>query len=168
MSKNPLFKLAALLYGWVIKIAEYCLQPLFLLIVRLYWGWQFFEAGQAKLEDVPKFTKFFQNWGIPYPELNVHLAGGTECIGGLLLLIGFGSRVFTAPLIFTMIIAYISATPEIVKNIFNAPDDFVTATPFLFLLAAVIVFVFGPGPLSVDGLIGLVLKRRAAAQTPAA
>ncbi len=39
------------------------------------------------------------------PQLNVYLAGGTECIGGILLLLGLGSRFISIPLIFTMIIA---------------------------------------------------------------
>lgn len=168
MSKNPLFRLAALLYGWIIKIAEYCLQPLFLLIVRLYWGWQFFGTGKGKLMDIPKVTGFFQSLHISYPGVNAYIAGSTECFGGLLLLIGLASRVITVPLIFTMIIAYITASPDAVKNIFSNPDGFTGADPFLFFLAAVIVFIFGPGPLSVDGLIGLILRRRAAAQTPAA
>jgi putative oxidoreductase len=85
-----------------------------------------------------------------------------------LLLAGLASRVTTVPLIFTMIIAYITASPDAVKNIFSKPDDFVTADPFLFMLAAIIVFVFGPGPLSADGLIGWLIRRRATEKTAAA
>jgi len=33
------------------------------------------------------------------------------------------------------------------------------------MLAAVIVFLFGPGPLSLDGLIGRIIHRRAAGET---
>jgi uncharacterized membrane protein YphA (DoxX/SURF4 family) len=38
-------------------------------------------------------------------------------------------------------------------NIFNDPDAFVSDAAFLFLLASVIVFIFGPGAFSVDALI---------------
>jgi hypothetical protein len=41
-------------------------------------------------------------------------------------------------------------------NIFNDPDAFVSDAAFLFLLASVIVFIFGPGAFSVDA----ILKRR--------
>jgi hypothetical protein len=41
-------------------------------------------------------------------------------------------------------------------NIFNDPDAFVSDAAFLFLLASVIVFIFGPGVFSVDA----ILKRR--------
>jgi len=161
MSRNPLFHFAAAAYGWIITLASW-LQPPFLLVIRLYWGWQFFVTGKGKLMDIPKVTGFFQSLGIPFPTLNAYLAGCTECFGGLLLLLGLGSRIITVPLIFTMIIAYITASPEAVKNIFSKPDDFVTADPFLFLLTAVIVFLFGPGPLSLDGLFGRIFKARAA------
>jgi putative oxidoreductase len=67
-----------------------------------------------------------------------------------------------------MIVAYITASPDVVKNIFSKPDDFVSADPFLFMLAAIIIFIFGPGPLSLDGLIGKILKARAAKQGEAA
>ena len=164
MFGNPLLRLAAAAYGLATKIGTW-LQPVFLLIIRLYWGWQFFMTGKGKLGDIGKVTNFFQSLGIPFPHLNAYLAGCTECFGGLILLVGLGSRVTTLPLIVTMIVAYITASPDAVKNIFSKPDDFVTADPFLFLLTAVIVFLFGPGPLSLDGLIGYVLKKRAATVT---
>jgi putative oxidoreductase len=161
MNKNRIFHFAATGYQGVITVASW-LQPLFLLAIRLYWGWQFFITGWGKLTHIPKVTGFFLSLGIPFPALNAWLAGSSECFGGLLLLVGLGCRVTTLPLIFTMIIAYLTAELDVVRNIFSDPDKFVTDTPFLFLLAAVIVFLFGPGPLSLDGLIGLILKRNAA------
>jgi putative oxidoreductase len=62
------------------------LQSPFLLIIRLYWGWQFFVAGRAKLYDLNKTAGFFANLHIPMPKLNAALAGIVECFGGLLLL----------------------------------------------------------------------------------
>jgi len=162
MKNNPLLRFVTFIYELIITIAARWLQPVFLLIIRLYWGWQFFETGKGKLSDIPKVTGFFHSLGIPFPGVNAYLAGSTECFGGLLLLLGLGCRLTTIPLIFTMIVAYLTASPDAVKNIFSKPDDFVTADPFLFMLAAVIVFLFGPGPLSLDGLIGLLRRRRLA------
>jgi len=162
MKGNPLFRLIASLYEWLIKFNTKWLAPVFLLIIRLYWGWQFHITGMGKLSNIPKVTGFFQSLGIPFPEFNAYLSGSTECFGGLLLLVGLASRVTTIPLIISMIVAYITAMPDTVKNIFSKPDDFVTADPFLFMLTAIIVFTFGPGPLSLDGLIGWFLKKRAA------
>jgi len=167
MKENPLLRLASAAYRCAIAVGTW-LQPVFLLVIRLYWGWQFFITGKGKLGDIPKVTGFFQSLGIPFPTVNAYLAGSTECFGGLLLLIGLGCRVTTLPLIFTMIIAYITASPDAVRHIFSKPDDFVTADPFLFMLAAIIVFLFGPGLFSVDGIIGRILKNRAAKPAGAA
>jgi putative oxidoreductase len=128
------------------------LQPVLLLVIRLYWGWSFFQTGKAKLSNIPAFVDRFTNWGVPLPKINVVLAGGTECICGLLLLAGLFSRVVSVPLMFTMTIAYLTAESEALHAIVKDTDKFTSATPFLFLLAALIIFIFGPGKLSLDAL----------------
>lgn len=95
-------------------------------------------------------TGFFIELGIPFPKLNAIIAGSTECFGGLLLLVGLASRLTALPLIFTMIVAYLTADREKLTGIFEDPDAFVTASPFLFLFATLIVFTFGPGRFSAD------------------
>jgi len=82
--------------------------------------------------------------------LNACFAGATECFGGLLLLIGLGSRLVSIPLAFTMIVAYGTAHRDVLMNIFKKPDDFLSAAPFPFLFATLIVLTFGPGGFSVD------------------
>jgi putative oxidoreductase len=64
------------------------------------------------------------------------------------------------PLIFVTVIAYLTAEIDTVKNIFSAPDKFVSADPFLFMLAAVLVLVFGPGAFSLDWVIGKGAARK--------
>jgi putative oxidoreductase len=147
-------------YRLLIAVASRFQSPL-LLAVRLYWGWQFFIDGKGKLLNLQKITAYFGNdLHIPFPKFNACLASATECIGGLLLLAGLGSRLIALPLIFTMIIAYLTAEIDSVKHIFSDPDKFVSATPFLFLLACVIVLVFGPGVFSLDWLISKRQRRK--------
>jgi putative oxidoreductase len=136
---------------WVSLISK--LQSPFLLIIRLYWGWQFFLTGKGKLTHLDKTASFFASLHIPMPKVNAIMAGGTECFGGLLLLLGLGSRVITVPLICTMTVAYLTADTGAVKNIFNNPDAFVSAAEFQFLLTAIIVLIFGPGVFSLDAII---------------
>ena len=136
------------------------LQSPLLLVLRLYFGWQFFQTGRGKLLHLDKIAGYFATLHIPMPKLNAALAGTTECFGGLLLLLGLGSRIFTIPLIFTMIVAYLTADTDAVKSIFSKPDGFLSADEFLFLLTSVIVLVFGPGKFSLDGLIGKLPCRR--------
>jgi putative oxidoreductase len=146
-------------YLLLIKAASYLQSPV-LLALRLYWGWGFFETGKGKLTNPEKVTQFFQSLHIPFPAFNVYLAGGTECFGGLLLLIGLGSRLISMPLIFVTIIAYLTAEIETVKNIFSNPDKFVSADPFLFMLACIIVLAFGLGVFSLDWAISRKERRK--------
>ena len=142
--------LRPVLYKFV-SVASVILSPL-LLIIRLYWGWSFAQTGWGKLTHLEKTTGFFESLNIPMPKLNAVVAGCTECGGGILLALGLFARPVSVPLIFTMIIAYVTAETEALHAITSDPDKFVTAEPFLFLLAALIVLVFGPGKLSLDAL----------------
>lgn len=136
----------AFLAGW--------LQSPLLLIIRLYWGWSFFQTGLGKLKNLERTTGFFASINIPMPKLNAIVAGSVECGGGLLLLLGLGTRVVSVPLMFTMIVAYITADNEAWHAIWKDTDKFTGAAPFLFLFATLIIFVFGPGKLSLDALFG--------------
>jgi putative oxidoreductase len=132
-------------------------QSLFLLIVRLYWGWQFFLTGKGKLTDLQKPAEFFQSLGIPFPHQQALLAGATECFGGLLLLVGLASRLVSIPLAIVVTVAYLTADLAVVKTIFSDPDKFLAAAEFLFFFTVVLVLFFGPGKFSIDWL----LKRKA-------
>jgi putative oxidoreductase len=150
----------AVCYRLLIRGASLLQSPL-LLAVRLYWGWQFFLTGKGKLQHLDKITEFFKSLRIPFPHFNAGLAGGTECVGGLLLLAGLGTRLVALPMIFLLVIAYLTADIDSLKQIFSDPDKFVTATPFLFLLACGVVLVFGPGAFSLDWLIEKTICKKA-------
>ncbi len=139
------------LYPAYVNILTF-LQDVFLLIIRVYWGYRFCRTGLGKLQNMPNTIDFFTSLGIPFPEINAYVASLTECIGGVCLLLGLGSRVLTLPLIFTMIIAYITADSEAVSKLFIEPEKFLKAEPFLFMLTSIIVLLFGAGRFSVDHL----------------
>ena len=110
-----------------------------------------FVSGRAHLSDVPAMVERFQEWGVSFPTFNVYVSGLTECACGLLLLVGFASRLITIPLIVNFCVAYLTASREVLLNVFSDPDAFVSDAAFLFLLASVIIF--GPGAFSVDGVL---------------
>ncbi len=147
-------------YRLLVSVAS-SFQSLVLLALRLYWGWQFFADGKGKLLHLQNVVNYFgQDLHIPFPYFNALLASATECGGGLLLLVGLGSRLVAVPLIFTMVIAYLTAEIDKVKHIFSDPDKFVTADPFLYLLASVIILVFGPGVFSIDWILAKKFGRK--------
>src|SRR5271163_326124 len=141
------------------------LQSPFLLAVRLYWGWQFMQAGWGKLHDIGKVVGFFTNLGIPAPALNAYFVSGLEFAGGLLLLLGLGSRLIALPLTIDMIVAYITADREALFSIISNPDKFTAAAPYTFLVASLIVLIFGPGKASIDAFLTGRLGRRQVQRT---
>ncbi len=127
------------------------LQDALLLAIRLTWGLQFVQTGWGKWHSLPKVTAFFAELGIPLPALNAHVVATTELVGGLLLALGLLSRLGAAPLIFAMIVAYATSEQEAIGQLMQGnPDPFFAAAPFLFLLASLVVLVFGSGRYSVD------------------
>ena len=146
-------------YEVLISIGTW-LQPLFLLAVRLFWGWQFFSTGLGKLQDLDSIAAFFGQLNIPYPLFNAYLVGITETVGGFCLLIGFASRLVSIPLMIAMAVALWTAHHEAVLGIFENSSNFISKTPFTFLFAALLIFIFGPGPLSVDGFIKRIIAKR--------
>lgn len=129
------------------------LQSVFLLAVRLFWGYMFFQTGLGKLRDIEPIVEYFKSLGIPYPEFNAYAAGGVECICGFCLLIGFLSRLVAIPLIGVMVVAFLTASLDALKGAYDDPQKFVKQLPFTFLLAALIIFIFGPGKASLDYLL---------------
>jgi putative oxidoreductase len=131
------------------------LQSPFLLAVRLFWGFQFAQAGWGKFfgQGIPKVAEFFGGLGIPLPYVGAVMASTTELVGGVLLMLGLCTRLTAIPLIFTMIVAYLTTEMDAIRGLFGNPDDFLKATPFLFLFACLILLIFGPGAFSVDYLL---------------
>jgi len=136
------------------------LQSLFLLFVRLYWGWQFCQTGWGKLHNLSHVVEFFTSLGIPAPALNAYFVSGLEFFGGILLAVGFGSRLLALMFTVDMFVAYITADRAALMSIFSKPEDFYAAAPYTFLVASLIILIFGPGRFSLDYLIDRWWTRR--------
>ena len=145
-------KIVEKLYRLLIATAS-SLQSPFLLIVRLYWGWQLAQSGWGKLHNIEKVTEFFTSLGLPMPGLTAHFIASLEFVGGILLILGLASRLIAVVLTINMIMAYIIADHDALMSIFSDPDKFYAAAPYTFLFASLLVLIFGPGRFSVDALI---------------
>src|ERR1700686_3349445 len=131
---NSMKELLEKYYRLLIRVSS-SLQSSFLLAVRLYWGWQFMQTGWGKLSDIHKVVGFFAQLGIPAPALNAWFVSGLEFAGGLMLIVGLGSRLVALPLVIDMIVAYITADREALFSIVSSPDKFMAAAPFTLLVA---------------------------------
>jgi putative oxidoreductase len=129
------------------------LQSPFLLLVRLYWGWQLIESGWGKLHNLGKVTEFFASLNLPMPAQMAAFISCVEFFGGILLAIGLFSRMTALVLTINMIMAYITADREALFSVFSDPDKFYAAAPYTFLIASLIVLIFGPGKFCVDYLL---------------
>jgi putative oxidoreductase len=128
------------------------LQSPFLLLVRLYWGWQLIESGWGKLHNLDKVTQFFTSLNLPMPAQMAVFISCVEFFGGLFLAIGLFSRMTALVLAINMIMAYVTADREALLSFFSDPDKFSAAAPYVFLIASLVILIFGPGKFCVDYL----------------
>jgi len=124
-----------------------------LLLIRLYWGWQFAVTGWGKLHHLDRVAEFFGTLGLPMPHATAMMVGLVECVGGVFLALGLGARIVALVLFVNMTVAYWTADREALLGILSAPDKFYGADPFTFWFAALLVLVFGAGALAVDTLV---------------
>ena len=147
------------------------LQVPFLTAVRLYWGWAFATNGWGKLHNLDKIAAWFGGeLHIPMPYANAVAAASTEFLGGVFLLLGLGGRVATIPLVVVMCVAYLTSDFGSLQSLWHTAaacsalpecQPFEDGAPFSFLMAATIVLLFGPGPLSLDAVIARWWARKA-------
>lgn len=135
------------------KTATSSLQSPFLLLIRLYWGWQFMQTGWGKLHNISGITEYFTQLGLPSPHLTVIFIALLEFIGGILLVLGLASRLIAFPLVINMLVAYIVADRDALRSVFSDPGKFYVADPFTFLFACLLILIFGPGRFALDTLI---------------
>src|SRR5271166_3142751 len=139
-------------YSFLVRIVNALQSPL-LLFVRLYWGWQFMQDGWGKLHNLPKVIEYFGGLGLPAPGPTAYFVSILELVGGVLLALGLGSRLIALLLTGNMTVAYITGDREALLSIFSDPDKFSAAAPFTYLMASLIILIFGPGCFSLDYLI---------------
>jgi putative oxidoreductase len=109
--------------------------------------------GWGKLHNLAKVTEYFGSLGLPAPGPTAAFVSILELVGGLLLALGLGSRLIALLLTSNMTVAYITGDREALLSIFSDPDKFSAAAPFTYLMASLIILIFGPGKFSLDHLI---------------
>jgi putative oxidoreductase len=124
--------------------------------MRLTWGHQFILAGEGKLANIPKVIQYFTSLGLSFPTFQAYLTGYIELIGGLFMLLGFCSR--PTGLILTLLMMKALSSPAHVSIFYEfrflfEPSLLVRQAPYPFLITSLLLFIFGPGRISVDAWI---------------
>ena len=142
------------------------LQSPFLLLVRLYFGWQFAVAGWGKLHNLAHVTEFFQSLHLPAPAFTAVFVSSFEFVAGILLALGLLSRITALGIVIDMSVAYLTADRDSLVQIFSSPDKFVGADPFIFWFVGLIILFFGPGKFALDTLISHSMHKNSVTGIP--
>ncbi len=142
----------ARLHGHYVRACHSLESPL-LLLIRLYWGWQFAETGWGKLHHLHRVIGFFGSLGIPLPGLVAPFVSAVELVGGILLILGLASHITGLVLTIDMLVAYWVGDRAALHSIISDPGKFYGADPYTFFFASLIVFIFGAGLFSLDAIL---------------
>jgi putative oxidoreductase len=129
------------------------LQSPFLLVVRVYWGWQLSQNGWGKLHNLPHVTEFFASLGLPAPGATAAFVATFEFVGGILLALGLLSRIVALGIVIDMTMAYLTADKESLLAFISDPGKFYNADPFIFWFVGLLILIFGPGKFAMDALL---------------
>lgn len=116
-------------------------------LLRLSFGFQLVYFAQQYIVDAGKmqeFTRYLASLHFPVPPVMAHLAVYAECIGGILMMLGWKTRWAAAVLAFNFTIAVLFAHAV-------TGDTYAHSYPALHLLAmSIFLLINGPGKPSVD------------------
>ncbi|MEO8841451.1 MAG: DoxX family protein [Kofleriaceae bacterium] len=130
------------------------------LAVRVTLGIVFVTTGWGKLHGLDAVTQYFASLGIPAPHAQAVLVSIVELVGGLMLVLGFGTRIAATLLVGVMAVAIWTAKlPEV-----HGIADLAGTVEVAYLVALVWLLVSGGGAVSIDRL----MRRSRQAITPVA
>lgn len=118
------------------------------LALRLIVGISFALTGWGKLHNLEGLTQFFDSLGIPAASLQAPFVATVELVGGLLLVLGLGTRVAAALLTGVMVVALLTA---IIPNAAGI-GAIVGSIEAMYLAVFVYLAACGGGAASLDRL----------------
>src|SRR5262249_28882362 len=78
------------------------------ILLRLMAGSVFLWEGVLKFVYVNQGVGRFAKLGFPFSDVTASLVGGLEIVGGLLILLGLGTRLVAVPFLIEMVVAMLS------------------------------------------------------------
>jgi uncharacterized membrane protein YphA (DoxX/SURF4 family) len=122
------------------------------LIIRVVVGLMFLLHGLQKFGvfgggGIQGVIGMFGNWGIPAPGIMAPLVALIELVGGLLLILGLGTRIVTIPLIIIMLVAIFAVK---IQGGINPIGNGGYEVDLLMLVTLVSLLILGSGPLALE------------------
>jgi putative oxidoreductase len=122
------------------------------LLARLTLGVVFALTGWGKLHSLDKVTDFFVSLNIPAAHAQAIMVSTIEFVGGVLLILGLGTRIVSALLIGVMAVALYTTKWGDVHE-FADLNDFIGAVEFIYLIVFVWLGLAGAGAVSLDHVV---------------
>jgi len=131
------------------------------LLTRITLGNAFFLTGRGKLANFDTTVEFFASQNIPFPALNAAFVSRLEYYGGALLVIGLLTRIVSALLASTMVVALLTERAQFFESWKPTgevgPMDIAS---WVFLLLLTWLVLYGPGLVSLDHFLARWLGLR--------
>jgi len=143
------------LTGWLERIGAW-LAPLGL---RLLLAWEFWESGVEKFRGENWFADIQSQFPFPFSilpaDLSWFLATWSELLGAVALVVGLGTRFFSASLIILTVVAWMAVHAG---NGYNVCDNGFKL-PLIYLVLFMPLLLNGAGKLSLDHWISRKIQR---------
>jgi len=134
-------------------------------VIRLMAGAVFFWEGILKFVYVNQGVGRFTKLGIPFPLVTAPFVGWLEIVGGILLMLGLGTRLIAIPFIVEMLVAMLSTKPRLFLGTLPLPPPPVPPqvgiwavlheirSEYAQIMSCIFLLASGPGPWSVDAAL---------------
>lgn len=122
------------------------------LLARVTLGVVFALTGWGKLHSLDKVTEFFETLNIPAAGAQAAMVSTIEFVGGVLLIVGLGTRIASALLVGVMAVALYTTKWGDVHG-FADLNDFIGSVEFIYLIAFVWLGLAGAGKISLDHVV---------------
>ena len=119
------------------------------LVVRIVVGFAFAHNGWGKLHSLDNVTQFFESLGIPAPGAQAAMVSTIEFAGGILLMLGLGTRIVAALLVGVMTVATLTSALPQAEHVLDLANTIEVTYLVIFLW----LVVHGAGAVSVDAAI---------------
>lgn len=137
------------LIGYLNRIGEFLPQ----LGLRLLLAYEFWESGVEKYNGENWFADIQDRFPFPFDivpvDISWFLSTWSELLGAVALVIGLGTRFFSASLVILTVVAWVSVHAD---NGYNVCDNGYKL-PLIYLLMFLPLIFSGPGKLSLDYVI---------------
>jgi putative oxidoreductase len=124
-------------------------------VLRAVLGVTFVGSGWGKLQNLDAITRYFDSLGIPGASVQAPFVAGVEFVGGILLLVGFGTRIASLVLASVMAVALATAIWPSVGGV----RELLGSIEAVYFAAFLYLAVHGAGAVSIDERLKLMTRR---------